>query len=255
MIDALHIAASGLKGQQSQIDTISNNVANMQTPGFKQQRGSFADVSVITPGQVQAGMAPEHAGAGTQLVDTRTLFSQGTLRLTGNTWDLAIQGDGFLEVVDDAGNHLYTRDGQLHVDSQGRLATAGGYRLAQDIQIPPDAKNLTVDANGQISAIVGNDTATTVIGIIDLSSFPSPEGLQAVGSGNYAPTEASGEPTLGKANENGAGSIVQGSLEGANVDMVDAMSSLMMAQRAYQLNARVLQAADQILDTINNLRQ
>jgi flagellar basal-body rod protein FlgG len=255
MIDALHIAASGLKGQQSQIDTISNNVANMQTPGYKQLRSSFADASVITPAQVNDGLVPEHVGAGTEIVDTRSVFSQGTLRQTGNTWDLAIQGDGFFELVDDAGDHLYTRDGQLHVDAQGYLATADGHRLAQDLQIPPDAKNVTVDANGQVSAVLGSDSTTSVIGTLDLTTFASPEGLQAVGLGAYVPTQASGDPTVGKAGEGNVGTVVQGSLEGANVDMVDAMSSLMMAQRAYQLNARVLQAADQILDTINNLRQ
>jgi len=255
MIDALHIAASGLKSQQTQIDTVSNNVANMQTPGYKQLRSSFADAAVISPAQVQAGLSPEHNGAGAEILSTSSLFSQGTLQQTNNTWDIAIQGEGFLEVVDSAGNHLYTRDGQLHVDSQGYLATTDGSRLAHDIQIPPDAANIQIDQAGQITGTVGTDTSTTVLGTLELSTFPSTAGLQPVGSNNYAPTQASGDPSVGKANENGAGTIIQRSLEGSNVDMVDSMSTLMMAQRAYQLNARVLQASDQILDTINNLRQ
>ncbi|MGC1548091.1 MAG: flagellar hook-basal body complex protein [Rhodanobacter sp.] len=255
MIDALYIATSGLQSQQSQIDTLSNNISNMQTPGFKSQRVSFGDIAVISPSQVQAGLSPEHSGAGTEIVSTSAVFSQGQMSQTGNTWDIGIQGDGFLEVVDANGNHLYTRDGQLHVDSGGYLATADGSRLSQEIQIPPDASNITINQNGQINATVGGSTNQTLLGTFELSTFPSPEGLQSVGSNNFMPTQASGDPSVGKPNDSGVGSILQGSLEGSNVDMVSEMATLVIAQRAYQLNARVLQASDQILDTINNLRQ
>jgi flagellar basal-body rod protein FlgG len=183
------------------------------------------------------------------------VFSQGTMQQTGNTWDIGIQGEGFLEVVDSNGNHLYTRDGQLHVDSDGYLATADGSRLAQDIQVPPDATNITINQNGQIYGQVGGSTSQTLLGTFELSTFPSPEGLQSVGSNNYVPTQASGDPSVGKPNDSGVGAILQGSLESSNVDMVSEMATLVIAQRAYQLNARVLQASDQILDTINNLRQ
>jgi flagellar basal-body rod protein FlgG len=174
---------------------------------------------------------------------------------TGKTWDIGIQGEGFLEVVDGNGNHVYTRAGQLHVDSEGYVATPDGNRLAQNLQIPPDATNIQINHNGQIYGTVGNSTTQTLLGTFELSTFPSPEGLQSVGSNNYAPTQASGDPTVGKPNDNGSGAILQGSLEGSNVDMISEMSTLVIAQRAYQLNARVLQASDQILDTINNLRQ
>lgn len=255
MIDALYTATAGLKSQQAQIDTLSNNISNMQTPGYKSQRVAFGDVAVITPEQVQAGLSPEHTGAGSEILSTTSVFSEGSMMQTNNTWDLGIQGSGFLEVVDGNNNHLYTRDGQLHVDSEGYLATAVGNRLAQDIQIPPDATNIQINQSGQIYATVGTNTTQTLLGTLELTTFPSPEGLQSVGGNNYVPTQTSGDPSVGKPNENGMGSIMAGYLEGSNVDMVSEMSTLVIAQRAYQLNARVLQASDQILDTINNLRQ
>ncbi|GAB2785920.1 flagellar hook-basal body protein [Dyella kyungheensis] len=255
MIDALYTATAGLKSQQTQIDTLSNNVSNMQTPGFKAQRVAFGDVAVISPGQVQAGLLPERSGAGSEIIATNSLFSQGQMVQTNNTWDIGIQGDGFLEVVDGGGNHLYTRSGQLHVDSEGYLVTSGGNRLAQDIQVPPDATNIQINQNGQIYANVGGAKDATLLGSFELATFPSPTGLQSVGGNNYAATQASGDASIGRPSENGVGSIMQGSLEGSNVDMVSEMATLVVAQRAYQLNARVLQASDQILDTINNLRQ
>ncbi len=255
MIDALYTATAGLKSQQTQIDTLSNNVSNLQTPGFKSQRVAFGDIAVITPAQVQAGLTPERSGAGSEVMSTSALFTQGQMTQTSNTWDLAIQGEGFFEVVDGNGNHFYTRDGQFHVDSEGYLATAAGNRLAQDLQIPPDASNIKIDQSGQITATVGSDTSTSVLGSLELATFPSPVGLQSVGGNNFVPTQASGDPSVGKPNEEGVGAVMQGSLESSNVDMVAEMATLVIAQRAYQLNARVLQASDQILDTINNLRQ
>lgn len=255
MIDALYISTAGLKSQQAQIDTLSNNISNMQTPGFKSRRVAFGDVAVISPTQVQAGLAPGSEGAGSQILSTSAIFSQGQMQQTNNVWDLGIQGAGFFEIVDASGNHLYTRDGQLHLDNDGYLATAEGNRLAQDLQIPPDATNIHIDQNGQVFGTLSDGTASSLLGTIQLATFPSPEGLQSVGGNNYVPTQASGDPSMGHANENGAGALLQGSIEGSNVDMVSEMATLVMAQRAYQLNARVLQASDQILDTINNLRQ
>jgi len=141
------------------------------------------------------------------------------------------------------------------VDNQGYLVTAAGDHLAQDFQVPPDATDIRINQNGQVYATVGADQEQTLLGEIELSTFPSPEGLQLVGNNNFAPTQASGDPSVGRPNENGVGALMQGMLEGSNVDMVSEMSTLVIAQRAYQLNARVLQASDQILDTINNLRQ
>jgi flagellar basal-body rod protein FlgG len=255
MVDALYIAASGLQGEQAQIDTISNNLANMQTPGFKSSRVSFADVATITPAQVQQGVRNDRAGAGLETLATRPEFTEGTLKQTGSPFDLAIEGPGFLEVETTSGVHVFTRAGQLHVDQEGYLATVNGDRLADEVQIPPDAKDITIDTTGQVSAILGTDVDPTILGRIQLSTFMSPEALQAVGGNAYVPTEQSGDPSIGRPGDDGFGTLRQGMVEQSNVDMVQEMTNLVLAQRAYQLNARVLQAADQILDTINNLRR
>lgn len=255
MIDALYIAASGLKGDQSQIDNISNNLANLQTPGFKRARVSFENIALISPQQVAQGERSDSAGSGTQTLPARPVFSEGNLKQTGNPLDLAIQGPGFFEVQTPAGDRLYTRDGQFHVDQDGYLVTANGNRLAGGIQVPPDARNLRIDARGRVLVTLGNETSDTQLGQIELATFRSTSDLQAVGSNAYVPTEASGEPSIGQPDQTGFGTVHQGMLEQSNVDMVHEMTSLVLAQRSYQLNARVLQAADQILDTINNLRR
>ncbi len=255
MVDALYIAASGLKADQQQIDVISNNVANMQTPGFKRSRVAFADVATVTRAEVEQGQPLGNTGAGSEVLTTQPTFSNGAVQQTGNTFDLAVQGSGFLEITDGNGNRLYTRDGQLHVDDQGRLVTTTGLPLANSIQIPPDATNIKIDLQGQVTATLGTDQNPTTLGRIELASFPAPEGLRSVGDNAFAPTPASGDPSIGHPGDPGFGQIQQGALEMANVDMVSEMASLVMAQRAYQLNARLIQAADQILDTINNLRR
>lgn len=255
MIDALYIAASGLQGSQTQIDTLSNNLANLRTPGFKRSEVAFANVAGLAPAQVAQGERADRPGEGIEVLGTRAVFTEGALVQTGKPLDVAIHGEGFLEVVDAAGNHLYTRDGQLHVDNEGYLATVGGNRLADGIQVPPDARTVTIDAAGRVTALLGEDTQPTELGRIRLAVFASPEGLQQVDGNAFVPTGRSGDPTLGRAQDPGFGSLAQGMVEQSNVDMVQSMTSLVLAQRAYQLNARVLQAADQILDTINNLRR
>lgn len=255
MIDALYIAASGLQGSQTQIDTLSNNLANMQTPGFKQSHVDFANIATLSPAQLQRGEVADATGAGIEVLGTRAVFSEGALVQSSNPLDLAIQGQGFFETIDAAGNRVYTRDGQLHVDNEGYLATTGGNRLADGIQVPPDAREVSIGRDGRITALLGSDTQPTEIGQIQLATFASPEGLRQVDGNAFLPTEQSGDPTLGRAQDAGYGTIVQGMIEQSNVDMVQSMTSLVLAQRAYQLNARVLQAADEILDTINNLRR
>jgi flagellar basal-body rod protein FlgG len=255
MIDALYIAASGLQGSQSQIDTISNNLANMQTVGYKRSQVDFANVATVTPAEVQQGGGSDRAGAGTEILATRAVFSEGALVQSGNPLDLAIQGEGFLEIATPQGNRAYTRNGQLHVDREGYLATTDGSRLSDNIQIPPDAKDIGIDASGRVTALLGDDSSPTELGQIQLSTFASPEGLQQVDGNAYMATERSGDPMTGRAGDAGFGAIRQGVVEQSNVDMVQSMTSLVLAQRAYQLNARVLQAADEILDTINNLRR
>ncbi|WP_266157654.1 flagellar hook-basal body protein [Dyella silvatica] len=255
MIDALYIAASGLSSQQQQIDVISNNLANMQTPGYKRSRVAFTDVSSLTPAQAQQGLATNLVGAGTQIMETAPVMLDGTIQQTNNTLDVAIQGAGFFEIESGDNERLYTRAGQLKIDSDGYLANATGQRLAQNIQIPTDATHITIASNGEIRGVLGSDKQDSSIGNLQLATFSAPEALRSVGGNNFATTPASGDAVIGKPGDAGFGSLSQGYVEGSNVDLVGEMSTLVLAQRAYQLNARVLQASDQILDTINNLNR
>lgn len=254
MIDALYISATGLRSQQEQIDVISNNVANMQTPGFKKSRVSFAEVTnaVVSNGFLQGRGS---AGAGTKIQSTLPIFSEGEMRMTKNATDLAIDGAGFFELENSLGERVYTRSGQFRIDTDGYLTSVDGLRLAQGIQIPQDAVDLRISGAGEITAKLGDNIERTELGVLELAGFASPDALQAIGNNNFAPTEASGTASFGRAGDPGFGKLQQGYIEMANVDMIDEMTSLVMAQRAYQLNARVLQASDQILETINNLRR
>ncbi|HEY0199038.1 MAG TPA: flagellar hook-basal body complex protein [Rhodanobacter sp.] len=253
MIDALYISASGLRGQQEQIDVISNNVANMQTPGFKRGRVNFAQVASI--GALDGSAQSVQHGGGSRVMSTSLLFDQGDMQPTQNPMDLAIDGPGFFELEDTAGDRYYTRDGQFRLDGEGYLTATNGMRLAQGMQIPTDASNLQVAPNGEVSVVLAGETAPTVLGTIDLVSFASSDGLVSVGDNVFKATDVSGEPETMTAGSTGAGKVMQGELEMANVDMIDEMTGLVLAQRAYQLNARVLQASDQLLETINNLRR
>ena len=255
MIDALYISATGLRSQQAQIDVISNNVANMQTPGFKKSRVNFAEITSTASASTGSTQQQQSKGAGTRVMSTLPIFSEGEMRLTQNPTDLAIDGNGFFELENAVGEKVYTRSGQLRINDEGNLTTVNGLRLGQSIQIPPDAKAMLISATGEISALLGSDTARTQIGSIELATFASSDALQAIGDNTFAPTEASGAASLGKPGDSGYGKLQQGSLEMANVNLIDEMTNLMLAQRAYQMNARVLQASDQILETINNLRR
>lgn len=254
MIDALYISATGLRSQQAQIDVISNNVANMQTPGFKKSRVNFAEIAGTTTESSGAAQG-QSKGAGTRVMSTLPIFSEGELRLTQNPTDLAIDGNGFFELENAVGEKVYTRSGQLRINDEGNLTTVNGLRLGQSIQIPPDAKALLISPTGEVTALLGSDTTRTQIGSIELATFASPDALQSIGDNAFAPTEGSGAASLGKPGDAGFGKLQQGSLEMANVNLIDEMTNLMLAQRAYQMNARVLQASDQILETINNLRR
>lgn len=254
MIDALYISATGLRSQQEQIDVISNNVANMQTPGFKKSRVSFAEIANAVAGSpVLPAQGSE--GGGTRVQATLPVFSAGGIRPTQNPTDLAIDGAGFFELETALGEKVYTRAGQFRIDAEGYLTSVDGLRLAQQVQIPPDASDLRISSTGEITAKLGDDVDRTELGVLELASFASPDALQSIGNNNFAATDASGAASIGRAGDPGFGKLQQGYVEMANVDLVDEMTSLVMAQRAYQLNARVLQASDQIMETINNLRR
>jgi flagellar basal-body rod protein FlgG len=251
MIDALHISASGLRSQQQQIDVISNNVANLQTPGFKKGRVAFAAMTQTGEG----AMALEPTGQGVEIVGMGSVFTAGPLQPTGNPLDVAVDGAGLLEVIDASGERFYTRAGRLQVDSEGFLALPSGHRLSAGIQIPPDAGVLRINDNGDVVAKLAGVDEETLLGAIEIAMFPSMDGLKAIGNNLFAATDASGDVAMGAAGSDGFGGLQQGYVETSNVDLVDEMTALVLAQRAYQLNARVLQASDQILETINNLRR
>jgi flagellar basal-body rod protein FlgG len=255
MIDALYISASGLRSEQKQIDVISNNVANMQTPGFKRSRVHFVDVVAAS---VAAGSDPgraDFAGNGTRIDLTTTVFAQGDIRMTRNPLDIAIDGAGFFELQANDGSLVYSRDGQFRVDDEGYLSTVHGLRLSQSFPVPRDAIDIRVDGNGEVSVLLAGDVERTVLGIIELAAFAAPDVLKSIGDNSYAATHEAGVASYGRPGDPGFGRLQQGYVEMANVEMIDEMSALVMAQRAYQLNARVLQASDQILETINNLRR
>jgi flagellar basal-body rod protein FlgG len=254
MIDALHIAASGLRSEQKQIDVISNNVANMHTPGFKRSRVNF--VEVATAGvAADLGQTSESTGNGTRIFSTSTVFTDGGVRATQNPLDLAIDGAGFFEFEAEDGRLVYSRDGQFRIDAEGYLSSVQGLRLSRPIQIPTDAEEIRIAANGEVSAKLAGEQTHSVVGQIELVAFPAEDALVALGDNRFGAEESAGAPSYGRPGDTGFGAVQQGYLELANVEMVEEMTALVLAQRAYQLNARVLQASDQILETINNLRR
>lgn len=255
MIDALYISSTGLRSQQEQIDVISNNVANMQTPGFKRGRVNFAEVAAIAAPNENASSAGSQHGGGSRVLSTSTMFGAGALQPTRNPLDMAIDGNGFFELEDISGNRFYSRAGQFRLDEEGYLTSVNGMRLAQGLQIPTDASEIRITGAGEVSAQLSGETERTILGTIDLVTFVANEGLESAGNNTFAATARSGDPQSVAPGEAGVGKIQQGYIEMANVDMIDEMSGLVLAQRAYQLNARVLQASDQLLETINNLRR
>lgn len=251
MIDALYISASGLRSEQKQIDVISNNVANLQTPGFKRTRVNFVELAAPNV------LSPSGAGTGqgSRVLSTSTLFTQGDLRATQNPLDVAIDGAGFFELEGADGNPVYTRDGQFRIDADGYLASPTGLHLSRAFTVPQDATDLRIARNGDVSAMLPGSAERTVIGTIEVTTFPASDALESIGNNLYRATDAAGVAAYGTAGADGVGTLAQGQVELANVEMVDEMTNLVLAQRAYQLNARVLQASDQILETINNLRR
>ena len=255
MIDALYISASGLRSEQKQIDVISNNVANMQTPGFKRSRVNFVEVAASGMPVAGAQEGAASHGNGTRILSTSTMFSPGELRMTQNPTDLAIEGDGFFELAGTDGAMVYTRDGQFRVDAEGNLVSVQGLPLSHGIQIPLGAADVRVAANGEVTALLAGDTERSSLGSIELTTFAAPDALTSIGDSGFSATDTAGAPSYGQPGDAGFGKLQQGYVELANVEMIDEMSALVMAQRAYQLNARVLQASDQVLETINNLRR
>ena len=258
---ALHTAATGMMAQELNVQVISNNIANMRTTGYKRQRAEFQDLlyehvsRVGTQTSTQGNILPVgiDLGGGVKTVGTPRLMTQGTLAPTGNDFDVAIRGDGFFKVLLPDGTNTYTRDGSFQMDAQGRIVTPKGNVVQPGITVPQNSTAITISPQGQVSAIVAGSTTPTVLGQLTLTRFVNKAGLQPVGDNLFVETPASGPPQDGQANTDGYGDLQQGNLEQANVEAVTEISDLIAAQRAYEMNAKVITAADQMLSTTSNM--
>jgi flagellar basal-body rod protein FlgG len=261
MVRALYSAASGMNAQQMNVDNIANNLANANTVGFKSRRVQFQDLmyqTIVQPGAAAGSEAyvPSglQLGLGTKPVSNEIVFEQGSFQTTGNSMDIAIQGKGFFQIRRTTGETVYTRSGEFHLDSNGNMITADGDMLDPQITIPAEAQSVTIAKDGTVSVSLPGQTATQVIGQIQLASFANPAGLNGLGSNLYSPTDASGAATVGTpGGQEGLGSLLQGSLEQSNVSVVEEFINLIVSQRAYEANSKVVQASDQMSQQVNNM--
>lgn len=260
MIRSLWISKTGLEAQQLQMDVIANNLANIGTNGFKRARAVFEDLLYQTlrqPGaqssqqtQLPSGL---QIGTGSRPVATERLFTQGNLQQTGNSRDVAIQGNGFFQVLLPDGTTAYTRDGSFHSDSQGQLVTSSGYVLQPAITIPPNALSITIAKDGTVSVTTPGSTAPVQVGSLQLVSFVNPAGLQSFGENLYLQTASSGTPMPNTPGTNGLGLLNQGYVETSNVNVVEELVNMIQTQRAYEINSKAIQTSDQMLQKLAQL--
>ncbi|PIT02345.1 flagellar basal body rod protein FlgG [Bradyrhizobium nitroreducens] len=260
-MQALHTAATGMAAQELNVQVISNNIANLRTTGFKKQTAAFQDLIYEHVRRVGAQASDQGTilpvgvdiGGGVKTVGTPRSMTQGTLSQTGNDLDLAMSGEGFFKILMPDGTYQYTRDGTFQMDNQGRVVTAQGNPVQPTITIPNNASGITVSEQGQVSVTLPGSSTSSIVGQIGVTRFINKAGLQPVGSNQFTETPSSGPPQDGTANSEGYGKITQGSLEQANVDVVSEMSDLIAAQRAYEMNAKVISAADQMMQSTTAL--
>lgn len=261
MLKSLNTAATGMKAQQTNMDVISNNIANVSTTGFKKARAEFEDLIYNTekePGAAtgENSVSPNgvQVGLGVKTAAVQKDFDQGSSQVTKNPFDMEIQGSGFLPVQLPNGQIAYTRDGSFKKAPDGRIVDKNGHSLQPEIVIPQDANGVEIAPNGQVSIITGVNTTPQVVGQVQLVNFVNPAGLKNIGRNMFVPSPASGLPQQGVPGENGLGLVAQGQLETSNVNIVDEMVNMITAQRAYETNSKVIQASDQMLQQMNNLR-
>ncbi|MDI1351945.1 MAG: flagellar hook-basal body complex protein [bacterium] len=257
MSDALSIAASGLKAEEFYIDKIANDLANLNTPNYKASKLTFEDVLYQNiNGENPLFNNQPHAklGLGTAVYKSGKDFATGPLKATNNWNDVAINGAGFFQIITSDGTVAYTRNSTLSIDSDNYLTTQDGLRLADNIQIPDDFTKLTIQANGDVEVILSDEPDPQLLGTIQLAKFTNPETLNPIGAGIYTPTDESGEPLTDIPGSSGLGSLAQNQIEGSNVDMVNSLMQLTMAQRVYQLNAKAVQIADELEKLTNEIR-
>jgi flagellar basal-body rod protein FlgG len=258
---ALHTAATGMMAQELNVQVISNNIANMRTTGYKRQRAEFQDLlyeqvrRVGTQTSEQGNLLPAgvELGSGVKTVGTPRLMTQGSIITTGKETDIAIRGDGFFPISLPDGRTAYTRDGSFALDATGRIVTAQGNMVQPTITVPQNSTGLTVNVQGQVQVTPAGTTTPTTIGQIQLAVFVNKSGLQGIGDNLFLETPSSGTAQLGTPNTLGYGSLLQSSLEQANVEAVSEISDLIAAQRAYEMNAKVVSAADQMLQSTSGM--
>lgn len=260
MLRALSTAATGMIGQQNNLDVISNNIANVNTTGYKKTRLEFQDMlsqSVRAPGAMinQGTFQPVGVeyGLGVKTAATTRVFSQGTAVSTDRNLDIAIQGEGFLQVVRSDGTIGYTRDGALQRDSNGQLCTSDGLLIQPQITIPNDTTEIDITEDGNVSVTQGSNTTQTIVGTLQLVRFQNPSGLQAIGHNMYIQTSASGDPIQDTPGSNGMGTIEQNYLEGSNVQVVQELIGLIQAERAFESNSKIISASSDILKETNQM--
>ncbi len=263
MIRALFSAASGMNAQQLNVDNIANNIANANTNGFKTRRAQFQDLmyqSLIQPGAAagQQSIIPTglQLGLGTRSVSNEVIFTQGDFSQTSNPLDVVIQGNGFFQIRRPTGDLAYTKSGSFHLNNIGQMVTANGDPLEPPITIPQGALSLTIGGDGTVSYTQPSQTASQQAGQIQLANFANPSGLNSVGDSLFLPTDASGDPITGSpGGQEGMGSLLQGYVEQSNVSVVQEFINLIVSQRAYEANSKVVKAADEMYQQVNNLKQ
>jgi flagellar basal-body rod protein FlgG len=262
MIRSLWTSATGMQAQALNLDVISNNLANVNTAGFKKSRAEFQDLlyETIKPAGTPSSQNTEvptgiQLGHGTRPSTVLKIFSQGNMENTQNELDLAIEGDGFFQITLPNGETAYTRDGAFKLDSEGRIVNSDGFAMEPEISIPTDALSISVGLDGTVSVLQAGESIPSEIGTIELARFVNPAGLISMGKNLFLTSEASGDEMTGTAGEDGLGTLAQGFLEMSNVSVVDEMVNMITAQRAYESNSKAIQAADDMLQLANNIKR
>jgi len=263
MIRALFSAASGMEAQQTNVDNIAHNLANANTVGYKMRRAQFQDLlyqTMIQPGAAAGSqtVVPSglQLGLGTRVVSNEISFSQGSFSQTTNPLDMVIQGRGFFQVRRPTGEIAYSRAGQFHLDRDGNMVTSEGDPLEPQITIPSESQNISIGSDGTVSFTLPGQSTAQLGGQIQLANFSNPAGLNSIGRNLYLPTDASGEPTIGNpGGQEGLGSLMQGYVEQANVSVVEEFINMIVSQRAYEANSKVVRAADEMYQQANNINR
>ncbi len=254
MYPALWIAKTGLDAEQTRMSVIANNLANVNTTGFKRDRAVFEDLMYQNIRQAGASSTEDtslpsglYLGTGVRTVSTQKLHTQGNIVQTNNSFDVAIQGNGFFQVNHPDGSIVYTRDGSFGMDANGQLVTQNGYRIEPAITVPANTLSVTIGSDGTVSALVAGNTTPTAIGNITLAHFINPTGLEAIGDNLYRETASSGPAQVDTPGTNGAGTLIQGSLESSNVNVVEELVNMIETQRAYEMNSKAISTTDDML--------